>query len=169
MEAVSLCHTSALSCLYPICVLQFDLGNILLQSVLSLLLPVPSVQLRLMYPNKMLCHRGFHNGWNDKRTLKTVVITCHVDKSCVVCTTWLAAGGLLLVWVVNLGWGYFLSSYDCVFGGRSRHQANMWPGTPDSWVSNRSMTERGCGKVDSFALTLVGSALPFHCSPQRLC
>lgn len=137
--------------------------------MLSLLLPVLSVQLRLTYPNKMLCRGGFHKGWNGKRTLKTVVIMRHVDKSCVVCAVGSAARGRLLARVVRLGWEYFLSSYDCVFGGRSRHQANMWPGAPDSWVSNKSMAERGCGKVDSFALTLVGSALPFHFSPQRLC
>ena len=101
----------------------------------------------------------------------TVAIKCHMEESCGVCVldNSRVSASCADAWVGASGVGMFFEQCDCVFGGRSRIWAGILVGNPllsGIWDLQRRGLAVG---VDSFAPTLVGSALPFHCSPWRLC
>lgn len=126
---------------------------------------IPSLWLLLAHPNKVLHCEGFHRDSNNKTSLKKCPIKCHMQTSCVVCTFWTAAECLLPVWMhgwVHWGQGYFLSSMT-VFGGSFRYPRKHVGPTPLT-LGRTDLQQKGLVVgVDSFVLTLVDSALPFHC------
>lgn len=136
--------------------------------MLSLQLSAPSVQLPLAHPSTALRREGFPDAADNKTALQTVAIECHMEKPCVVC----AAGAAIATASCGdaPGVGIVSEQLDREFGGRSRHPGKRF-GRPSLTVGYMTdQQQRGVMVgVDSVALTLVGSALPFHCSPRRLC